>query len=228
MLKADTEHAWLRGKQTVCDYCNCRIRAAYDSRTLFYQSADATRLLTLGRSRNSASAWPRRCGLRHLCVMSPFASPVHHREPCAGRNAAHGPVPSSTASPRSKFLFKRTCSACEYQRACQNTQCRCGNALPRPVATPAPKHKEGGHLQPAAHGTHVVGLAITAWKWSNWWSASATTFLVAVRVENICAERACRASAAAHARHTILFKPSLPDPARTVLRLLGAHPNPRC
>ena len=33
--------------------------------------------------------------------------------------------------------------------------------------------------------THVVGLAITAWKWLNWLSACLTTFWVASRVENI-------------------------------------------
>jgi hypothetical protein len=168
-------------------------------------------LLPLTFPRFSISiARPRRCGLRNLCVKSSSPRPVHHRETCASRNGVLLPTASSPAPPpRSKLSFKRTCSACGYQRACQNTQCRFDNALTRPAATPAPKHT-WGHLQPAAHGTHVVGLAITAWKWSNWWSASATTFLVAVRVENICAEHARRVVSSgpcmAHSAH---------DPGRT-------------
>ena len=37
-----------------------------------------------------------------------------------------------------------------------------------------------------ARATHVVGLAITAWKWWNCLSASCRTFLVASRHANIC------------------------------------------
>ena len=69
---------------------------------------------------------------------------------------------------------------------------RCPLPPQRALASPAqaqPGAQPGAQQRPArtrSRCTHVVGLAITAWKWSNWLSASATTFLVAARVENIC------------------------------------------